>query len=76
MSTFRGIIPPICTPLDDERRVDVRSLEALVEHHLRAGVHGLFALGSSVEAIYLTDADRRIVLDVVVGTAPFYANVT
>ena len=68
MSMFRGIIPPICTPLDEERRVDVRSLEALVEHHLRAGVHGLFALGSTGEAIYLTDADRRVVLDVVVGT--------
>jgi 4-hydroxy-tetrahydrodipicolinate synthase len=74
---FRGIIPPICTPLDEERRVDVRSLEALVEHHLRTGVHGLFVLGSSGEAIYLTDADRRIVLDVVVdtvaGSVPVFA---
>lgn len=78
LSTFRGIIPPICTPLDEGRRVDVRSLEALVEHHLRAGVHGwLFALGSTGEAIYLTDADRRIVLDVVVvtvgGSVPVFA---
>ena len=67
MSAFRGIIPPICTPLDEGGCVDVRSLEALVERLLRAGVHGLFALGSSGEAIYLSDADRRIVLDVVVG---------
>lgn len=68
MSTFSGIIPPLCTPLDDDGTVDVRGLEAIVQRHLDAGVHGLFALGSSGEAIYLSDADRRVVLEVVVGT--------
>ena len=68
MTTLGGIIPPLCTPLDADGSVDARSLERLVRRQLDDGVHALFALGSSGEAIYLTDAARRTVLDVVVGT--------
>jgi 4-hydroxy-tetrahydrodipicolinate synthase len=67
MAEFKGIIPPLCTPLADDGTVDRRSLERLVERQLGHGVHGLFALGSSGEAIYLTDAARREVLETVVG---------
>lgn len=65
---FTGVIPPICTPLDSDGAVDTRSLRRLVERLLAAGVDGVFALGSSGEAIYLDDAARRTVLEVVVGT--------
>ncbi len=67
MIRFTGIIPPIVTPLGDDGEVDVASLEAVVERQLAAGVDGLFALGSSGEAAYLRDTDRRAVIDVVVG---------
>jgi 4-hydroxy-tetrahydrodipicolinate synthase len=67
MTRFTGIIPPICTPLDASGAVDAASLERLIERQLAAGVHGLFALGSTGEAIYLNDDDRERVLDVVVG---------
>jgi 4-hydroxy-tetrahydrodipicolinate synthase len=67
MDALRGIVTPICTPLDPEGGVDARSLERLVRRQLDDGVHGLFALGSSGEAIYLADADRHRVLDVVTG---------
>ncbi len=69
MPALRGIIPPLCTPLHADGTVDVVSLERLVRHQLDAGVHGLFALGSSGEAIYLADADRRRVIEVVAGAA-------
>lgn len=68
-TVLRGIVPPLCTPLDDGGAIDGRSLERLVRRQLDDGVHGLFALGSSGEAIYLADADRRRVLDIVVGAA-------
>jgi 4-hydroxy-tetrahydrodipicolinate synthase len=68
MRRITGVIPPVCTPLDTDGSVDTRSLERLVERLLAAGVDGIFALGSSGEAIYLNDADRRKVLEVVVGT--------
>ncbi|PZG12151.1 dihydrodipicolinate synthase family protein, partial [Nonomuraea aridisoli] len=62
-----GVIPPVCTPLTAEREVDVGSLVRLVDHLLGGGVDALFVLGSSSEVAYLTDGQRRTVLETVVG---------
>ncbi|WP_030902364.1 dihydrodipicolinate synthase family protein [Streptomyces sp. NRRL F-5126] len=76
---LRGVVPPVCTPLDAEGEVDTASLTRLVEHLVRGGVHGLFALGSTGEVAYLTDAQRRTVLETVVsagaGRVPVLAGV-
>lgn len=66
---FTGVVPPLCTPLTAQGEVDTRSLGALVERLIDAGVAGLFALGSSGETAYLSDAQRRTVLRTVVETA-------
>lgn len=58
MSPFAGLIPPICTPLAEDRSIDVASLERLISFEIDAGANGIFVLGSSG----------------VVVTAPFYAN--
>ncbi|MFE6482984.1 dihydrodipicolinate synthase family protein [Streptomyces sp. NPDC057757] len=62
-----GVVPPVCTPLTPDREVDVRSLTRLVDHLVEGGVDGLFVLGSSSEAAYLTDAHRRLVVSTVVS---------
>jgi len=62
-----GLIPPIITPLRADLTVDVESLRAVVEFQLDAGAAGIFALGSSGEAIYRTDDDRKLIVDVVVS---------
>ncbi|TDD44447.1 dihydrodipicolinate synthase family protein, partial [Nonomuraea terrae] len=62
-----GVIPPVCTPLTPDHEVDVGSLVRLVDHLLGGGVDALFVLGSSSEVAYLTDAQRRTVLETVVG---------
>ncbi|UQA95827.1 dihydrodipicolinate synthase family protein [Streptomyces halobius] len=76
---LHGVIPPVCTPLDARGEVDTSSLARLVTHLLDAGVHGLFALGSTGEAAYLTDAQRGTALEVVVkavnGRVPVLAGV-
>ena len=66
-SPLTGVVPPVCTPLTPEREVDVPSLHRLVGHLLEAGVHGLFLLGSTSEAAFLTDRQRRQVVEAVVA---------
>ncbi|PUA80981.1 dihydrodipicolinate synthase family protein [Nocardioides currus] len=66
--SYSGVVPPVVTPLHEDGSVDRASLERVVEHLLGGGVHGLFALGSSGETVYLTDEQRDEVLDVVVKT--------
>ncbi|OAH09538.1 dihydrodipicolinate synthase family protein [Streptomyces jeddahensis] len=62
-----GVVPPVCTPLTPDREVDTASLIRLVDHLVRGGVDGLFVLGSSSEVAYLTDRQRRTVVETVVG---------
>ncbi|WP_017604772.1 dihydrodipicolinate synthase family protein [Nocardiopsis alkaliphila] len=64
---YTGVVPPIVTPLDTNGEVDTASLERVVAHLLEAGVSGLFALGSSGESAYLTDARRDTALETIVG---------
>ncbi|MGW0764361.1 dihydrodipicolinate synthase family protein [Streptomyces sp. NPDC002676] len=62
-----GVVPPVCTPLTPDREVDVPSLLRLVDYLLEGGVHGLFLLGSTSEAAFLTDRQRKRVVETVVG---------
>ncbi len=64
---FTGVIPPVVTPLTADGELDVPSLERLVGFLIEGGVSGLFALGSSGEVAYLTEAARSKVLEVIVG---------
>ncbi|WP_049565252.1 dihydrodipicolinate synthase family protein [Streptomyces sp. SBT349] len=60
-----GVIPPLCTPLTPDGEVDTASLIRLVDHLTGAGVDGLFVLGSTSEAAFLTDRMRRTVTETV-----------
>ncbi|MFZ4635820.1 MAG: dihydrodipicolinate synthase family protein [Pirellulales bacterium] len=60
---FRGIVPPLATPLLDRDTLDVGGLERLIEHVLAGGVHGLFVLGTTGEGPMLTQAVRRTVVE-------------
>src|SRR5689334_20650266 len=56
---FRGIIPPMITPLRDRDALDLDGLERLVEHLIAGGVHGIFALGTTGEAPSLSHRVRH-----------------
>ncbi len=66
---LRGVVPPVITPLTPAGEVDTASLRRLTGHLITAGVHGLFLLGSSGEAAYLTDARRLTALETAVDAA-------
>jgi 4-hydroxy-tetrahydrodipicolinate synthase len=76
---FRGVIPPVLTPLDESGAFDEAAFERLVERLITAGVHGLFVLGSSGEVAFLSDAERVRVLEasvrVAAGRVPVIAGV-
>jgi 4-hydroxy-tetrahydrodipicolinate synthase len=54
---LQGIIPPIITPLTKDEDLDFESFEKVINHCIDHGVHGIFALGSSGEAMSLS---RRV----------------
>ncbi|MFN3649985.1 MAG: dihydrodipicolinate synthase family protein [Armatimonadota bacterium] len=56
---LRGIVPPMVTPLHADETVDEAGLERQLERLVRAGVHGLFFLGSTGEQPSLRDEERR-----------------
>ncbi|WP_234364140.1 dihydrodipicolinate synthase family protein [Lunatibacter salilacus] len=56
---LRGIIPPLVTPLLDDQHLDLLSLEKLVSHLLKGGVHGLFILGTTGECTSLSYTIRK-----------------
>ena len=60
---FRGIIPPMVTPLTADLGLDVAGLERLVAHLLDGGVHGLFILGSCGEGPVLSPAVQRELIE-------------
>lgn len=80
MSTVKGIIPPMITPLINENEVDYEGLEKLVEHLISGGVHGLFILGTTGEGPSLTHALRidliKYVCDQVNGRIPVLVGIT
>ncbi len=47
---FSGIIPPMVTPLIDDRTLDRPGLERLIEHLIEGGVQGIFDLVTTGEA--------------------------
>ncbi len=66
---LHGIVPPLPTPLNADDSVDAGALASLVESHLRAGVHGLWVLGTTARFDLLPDAAKRVVAETVAGVA-------
>lgn len=59
---LHGILPPITTPFYPDGRVYLKKLEHNVEHYSKTPVTGIVVLGSTGEAVMLSDDERREVL--------------
>ncbi len=60
---WRGIFPPMVTPLCGRDLLDVAGLERLIEHLLAGGVSGLFLLGTTGEGPSLSYRLRRELIE-------------
>jgi dihydrodipicolinate synthase/N-acetylneuraminate lyase len=66
---FHGVFPYLVSPIHTSGEVDSEVLARLCEDLIGAGVHGLTPLGSTGEFAYLSWAQRRRVVEVVVEAA-------
>lgn len=57
---YTGIIPPIITPLTKDHELDREALKRLIDFDIKGGVTGVFAMGSSGEAMMTT---KKVWLD-------------
>lgn len=56
---FRGIIPPMITPLLPDFSLDEKSLPLVIEHMISGGIHGIFILGTTGEFASLSYAVKE-----------------
>ncbi|MGE5336445.1 MAG: dihydrodipicolinate synthase family protein [Gemmatimonadota bacterium] len=68
-ASFRGVFPYLVSPIRADGEVDAEVLARLCNDLIAAGVHGLTPLGSTGEFAYLSWAQRRQVVEVVVSAA-------
>jgi dihydrodipicolinate synthase/N-acetylneuraminate lyase len=59
---LHGIFPPITTPFYPDGRVYLKKLEHNVEHYSKTPIAGIVVLGSTGEAVMLSDGEKREVL--------------
>jgi len=76
---IRGVLLPIITPFDEKVRVDEQMMRQLVDFHIKAGVQGLFVLGSTGQGPAMTTDERKqtatIALDQAKGRVPVIIHV-
>src|SRR3974390_1638445 len=66
---LHGIFPPITTPFYPDGKIYHRKLEQNGEHYSRTPTAGIVVLGSTGEAILLSDDERREVLKTAIDAA-------
>jgi len=69
MADLHGVFPYLVSPIDASGRIRTEVLGRLCDDLIKAGVHGLTPLGSTGEFAYLSWAQRKRVVEVVVKAA-------
>lgn len=65
MAEFRGVIPPIITPYDEQGQLNRPALQALVEWYVDSGCHGLWVCGGTGEGVSLSCDERVRMVDLI-----------
>ncbi|WP_313200490.1 dihydrodipicolinate synthase family protein [Rhizobium sp.] len=79
MSKFKGVVPPVVTPLNADFTVDYPSYTRVLENLIDAGCHGLFVLGSTSEVVFHDAKTRQQIIEhsakVINGRVPLIVGV-
>lgn len=57
-----GSIVALVTPMNEDGSIDLESLEALVEHHIRSGTDAIVSVGTTGESSTLSHEEHRVVI--------------
>ena len=68
LDKFKGVIPALLTPFDQNNNVNEKALKKLIERNIDQGVNGFYVTGSTGEAFMLTEKERRDVMRIVKET--------
>lgn len=69
LDKYKGIIPAFYACYDEAGNVSPGRVRALTKYFIEKGVKGLYVNGSSGECIYLTVAERKLILENVMAEA-------
>src|SRR5215470_1559152 len=74
---IHGIIPPVATPMQPNEDLDLPRLKWFLDHLIKAGVHGVFVLGTNSEFYSLDEREKQEVIATAVAhvnkRVPVYA---
>src|SRR5437899_2113921 len=59
---IRGIIPPVATPMQANEDLDLPRLKSFIDWQIKAGVHGIFVLGTNSEFYALDEREKQEVI--------------
>jgi N-acetylneuraminate lyase len=66
MQKFHGAWPALVTPFNDNNQVNLPILRRLVDYLISKGSEGFYVCGSTGEGIYMSTAERKLVLETVI----------
>jgi dihydrodipicolinate synthase/N-acetylneuraminate lyase len=69
VNMIRGVLLPVITPFDAKVRVDEEMMRQVVDFHIKAGVQGLFVLGSTGQGPAMTIDERKQVAEIALDQA-------
>jgi 4-hydroxy-2-oxoglutarate aldolase len=58
MFNFKGIIPPMVTPFDENGSIRYDFFERNIEKYIESGIEGFLVLGSNGESVYLEHSEK------------------
>lgn len=74
ISKLSGVIPPVVTPLDKDKKFDKESFAKVINRMIDAGIHGVFVLGSTGSVVFQTKDNREEIVkaadEVIAGRVP------
>jgi len=76
---FEGIYPPVITPHNEDYSIDLAGFEAMIEHLIASGVHGIIVGGTTGEYYAHSKAERtqciQVASQVIAGRLPMIAGI-